>query len=232
MISNMVVSRRPKINASFIRRMISLLREANINVENLLQLIADSPQGRLLENIKKCVNEERRRSRLPLDEILSFPCLVPREYSHGESLTRFSWDFEPEFFFFSEDLTDGNFSGTSDELIAGHKFQVVISRVNKQMSVEDCRGLISEKGGIPVGPQGLALIYPLHRDFLIWLGSKEPISIFSLCKEDAVWGRLDLNGCMSSIFVMRSGDFSFTNNRRQTGLEKGDYILYFVPDKV
>jgi len=157
--------------------------------------------------------------------IKTFKLVVPKDYNHQKPLSKFQKEHGKEFWYYSNAITDQNFTKVTNKLIPGKEYEVSIYPIKegKVVSSEDClKFLKSKTGNILVGVQGLSLTYQLHKD-------KFPKGKWSLSldEKDALWEDSDGYHMVPSVTLSSGGDWGFRLSLFEVDWNDGIYLVCF-----
>ncbi len=131
---------------------------------------------------------------------------VPDDYVHGSRLTTFGKKHRKEFYYYNDNITDGNFGNPSRVLKPGDKLRV---RAYKQVTPgettsEERMAFLATQKAVLVGAQGASLVYEQKRAQL-----PKGKWYVSFDEKDRLWE--DAGGCRRVPYVSAhsGGDFHF-----------------------
>ncbi|MEK7607453.1 MAG: hypothetical protein AAB484_00810 [Patescibacteria group bacterium] len=138
------------------------------------------------------------------EQVGEFSVVVPEGYDHATHLAKFSYAHRKEFNYYSDTITDKNYSKATTKLVAGRKFKVKVFQIKETVTSTDCLGFLKNQKAVLVGAHGASLAYEQRKNQL-------PVNRWSVSFDEkkALWQ--DADGHHRVPCVCRSSyvDFKF-----------------------
>ena len=136
----------------------------------------------------------------------AFNVVVPQNYHHATRMATFKKEYQGrEFFFYSKNITDKNYSKTTIKLVPGQKFLVKVFRIEdwvkgeKLLTSDDCLVFLRSQKAVLVGPQGASLAYEQNQTVDKWLISLASVNEENSNSEVLFMWKSSSGGCNSFI---------------------------------
>ena len=93
------------------------------------------------------------------EQVGEFSVVVPEDYDHATRLAKFSDEYRKELNYYSDAITDENYSRATTKLVPGLKFKVKIFQIKEAVTSMDCLEFLKNQRAVLVGAQGASLAY-------------------------------------------------------------------------
>ncbi len=156
-----------------------------------------------------------------LAHVITFDLSIPADYHQQTILGSLAKESGSEFTFFGKDITDSNYCNPTHKLIPGKTYVVKLIPMKVVVSSKDClEMMVQQKGVLPVGAQGLAVLYTLAKD-------KFPNDklVHSFDTPDHLW-KSSGYGMTPHMNIGSSGSW-FWSSPFNIPINKGQYLLCF-----
>lgn len=92
-----------------------------------------------------------------------FQVIVPEGYSHRVQLRWFKRQYEKDFYFFRQEITDKNYSKVTGRFVPEEAYAIKLFQV-EDATPEECLAFLKAEDAILVGAQGLSLVWELKKE--------------------------------------------------------------------